>query len=375
MKSKDFSSFLFIGVLVLLGIMAFNSFNVFSIGNKINEKVDEAKELARPAKIEIITLGSSCEDCFDINSVISVLKEADLEITGEKSYLGNSKEAKELIQKHDIKKLPTIILRGEIEKANIQNFKESAGDLVFDAVSVPYEDALTNQIIGKVSATIISDKKCEMCTDFSTMVEGLKQTGVFIDSERTRDITDPGARELVDRSGIKTLPVLLLSRDFDAYTELATNLEQVGKKNADNYVLESQTPYVEVESGNIRGIVKLTMIEDVSCEECYNVEIHRQILSRFGIFVGEDEKVDINSGEGKTLIKKYDIKKIPTVVISGDVEAYPSFAQVWEQVGTIEPDNSYVFRNIEVLGEQIKYKDLDTGKISTPNTSPTPQTA
>ncbi|MBL7056371.1 hypothetical protein ISS07_05645 [Candidatus Woesearchaeota archaeon] len=368
MNSKDFSSFLFIGVLVLLGIMIFNSFNVFSIGNKINDKVDEAKELARPAKIEIITLGSSCEDCFDINSVVSVLKEADLEITGEKSLSGNSQEAKELIQKHGIEKLPTIILEGEIAKATIQSFKESNGALVFDAVAVPYENALTNEVVGKVSAIVIGDKKCAECTDFSTMIEGLKQTGVFIDSERIRDISDAGARDLVERSGIETLPVLLLSRDFDAYTELAANLEQVGQKNADYYVLEAQTPYVEVDTGKIRGLVKLTMLEDPTCVECYNVEIHRQILARFGMFVGEDEKLDISSKEGNALMDKYDIEKIPAVVISGDVEAYPSFAQVWEQVGTIETDGNYIFRNVEVLGEQIIYKDLSTGEVTSPTT-------
>ncbi len=58
------------------------------------------------------------------------------------------------------------------------------------------------------------------------------------------------------------------------------------------------------------------------------------------------------------MIAKYSVEKVPTVILGGDLEIYEGFDAVWEQVGTIEEDGSYVFRELDVLGQQIVYKDL-----------------
>ena len=75
MKKKDnLHAFLTIGIFVLLGILLFNSFFVFSVGRSLNVKIDEAKELARPAELGLIQIESSCSDCFDIDSITKTLK-------------------------------------------------------------------------------------------------------------------------------------------------------------------------------------------------------------------------------------------------------------------------------------------------------------
>jgi hypothetical protein len=89
----------------------------------------------------------------------------------------------------------------------------------------------------------------------------------------------------------------------------------------------------------------------------------------------DDRTVEVNSAEGKDLIKKYKITAVPTILLSGDLEEYENFQQVWPQVGTVEADGMHVFRE---PGEKImgSYKDLKTGKlVEAPAPAPQPAPA
>ncbi len=361
--SSNLHRLLIPGIFILVAILIFNSFYVLSIEKSLNAKIEEARELSRPAKIEIIKLESSCKECFDADAVISTLKQPGLEITGEKSLSSNSQDALKLIKKYGIEKLPNIVLTGEINKTTIQDFKQVNDALIFDAVLPPYEDAATKKIIGKVSGTIIKDASCKVCTDYNLAVQSLKQNGVFFGKEEEIDSTGAEAKELIGKFAIKKLPVLLLSNDIDAYPEISQSLIQLKSKDGTYYVIESQAPYVEAESGKLRGWAKLILLNDSSCSECYNVEIHKSVLARFGIAIEDEMQIDVNSAEGKQLIKKYGIKNVPTIVLTGDLKIYEGFNNVWKQVGTTETDGAYVFREISAMGTGMVYKDLSTNEI------------
>ena len=109
--------------------------------------------------------------------------------------------------------------------------------------------------------------------------------------------------------------------------------------------------------------IKLISLTDESCSDCYDASIHKQILSRLGLVISEEEEIDVSTENGKKLIEKYEINAVPTIIIQGDAEEYPALAQVWSQVGTVEDDGSYVFRKIEAMGRGIKYKDLTTNSV------------
>ncbi len=116
MKKEDLNKFIFAGAFVLLGIMLFNSFFVFSVGSKLGAKIEEAKELARPAELGLIKIESSCSDCFDIDEVVKVLKDSsDIEIVKEKSLLRNSENAIKIINNYGIEKLPIIVIKQKIQ--------------------------------------------------------------------------------------------------------------------------------------------------------------------------------------------------------------------------------------------------------------------
>ena len=68
----------------------------------------------------------------------------------------------------------------------------------------------------------------------------------------------------------------------------------------------------------------------------------------------------MSSDEGVALLGKYGIKKVPTMILSGDMDSYPALTGIWSQVGTVK-DGVYVFQNVEVL--QLPFKDLATGQV------------
>lgn len=111
---------------------------------------------------------------------------------------------------------------------------------------------------------------------------------------------------------------------------------------------------------------KLILLTDKSCTECYPVSIHEKILSGFNFVPQDKDKktVDYQSTEGKKLIAKYQIKLIPTIILGGDISAYPKLQQVWQQVGTVEKDGAYVFRDgVQQMNFYGAYRDLTTGQI------------
>ena len=119
-------------------------------------------------------------------------------------------------------------------------------------------------------------------------------------------------------------------------------------------------PYIEVASGNLRGQFSTTYLTDESCEDCYDVNVHMVALNNLGLTVGESSTFDVSSDQGKELLDKYSITKVPTIILSGDLSEYQGLQQVWPLVGEVTSDGSYVFTKMEEMGT---YRDLDTGEV------------
>ena len=64
--------------------------------------------------------------------------------------------------------------------------------------------------------------------------------------------------------------------------------------------------------------------------------------------------------EGQKLVARYQIKKLPTILLQGDLIENEALKQIWQGVGTIEEDNNFVFRTTELIGN---YFDLETKKV------------
>ena len=231
----------------------------------------KAKELARSAEIEITSITAvGCDSCVDINTILDAIKNQPTQINSEEQFTIDSEEGGKLAEIYQITRVPTVIVKGEVEKENVREF-------------------------------------------------------------------------------------------FETY----------GRKSEDGtLILEPKQPvYFDLAENKIVGEVSLTAISDSTCTECYDPTIHQSILkNNFGVTITKTETLDANSDQGKIYVQRYAIKELPAFLLSGDVTSYDALVKVWEQVGTVEQDGTFVFReNAKLSG--LVYKDLSTGTIVKPETT------
>src|SRR3989338_7183204 len=67
-------------------------------------------------------------------------------------------DAAQLISQYQIRRIPAVIVTGEVDKISLAEFKQSGDALVFDAPGAPYTDAESGAIVGKVTLTSIFKK-------------------------------------------------------------------------------------------------------------------------------------------------------------------------------------------------------------------------
>ena len=357
LKSVKLINFL---VIILGIVVVINLFLTFNVNSVAEVKVDEAKESARPAEIQLTIIeNSACDGCFDLDEVISGIKKNNVEVTSEETLNSNLGKTQNLIKKYNIKKIPTVLVFGEIEKSGNMGLDEADDALIFTEVKAPYFDTTSNKIAGRVSVTYINDKTCEKCSDLALFVKQLKLFGVAIVNEKVVDIKDAAA--LISKYSLDKVPALIISKELSAYEDITQNWQAAGTVEKDgSYIFrEINPPYFDLNKNKVVGLVDIIYLLDEKCEDCYDVEVHKQILTNPGGFNLEFESektIDISDDKGKELVEKYKIKGVPTVILSDDVSVY-SFAESLEQFFTVEDDGSYVFTDFQAMGD-IVYTDL-----------------
>jgi len=341
-------------------ILLINSFLIFNINSAITEP-----EKLPEIQITIIT-DSSCDICTGISDAAEQIKRSKAEITKETALDYSFGNVQEFIQKYSIKKIPAIIVTGNLDRYNNAELAKKDGFMIYEKTKAPYIDTETGKIMGAVKLTLINDKDCPQCVDLGSFAEQFRELGIAITDEKTYDVTDSEAYNLVQKYSIEKLPTLIFSSDASVYDEFIRGFPQIGTEEDDgSYVVRViPPPYITFPDNNIIGMVDVTYLTDISCTECYNVTIHRQILSNpqgFSLTLGNEKTLDVASKDGKELAAKYNITRVPTIILSDDANEYTLLAQTWQRVGTIEKDGTYVFRDLSVM--QGRYKLWPSGEI------------
>jgi len=223
----------------------------------------------------------------------------------------------------------------------------------------------TQEAPKSVDMMIITEPSCTNCFDASLYQPELERIGVTFGKVSTSERGTTTADRLIKKYGITKLPALVFSKELGTYSSVANAWSRVGTIADDgSYILQGNNPpYYEIATGKTVGLISLTYLNDSTCAECYDVTQHRQILEQFGMKVTGARVVDIASNEGKALLAQYNITDVPTVIVTGDVAAYPGFDSVWQSVGDVQ-NGAYVFKNLDALNQP--YEDLATGKVVTP---------
>lgn len=359
---KNFYELFVILLAVLFIILILNAGVTVNSNVVLGEKVEEINEFNKPVKIELNII--ECNGCSDISPVIDTIKNQNVEIVNEQNFYSGSEEAKSLINKYGIKKLPTVLIFGEIDsdKVNFNNFELINDALVLNKINAPYFDLASNKLKGAVSIIEIVDTSCEKCVGLTSIPLSFSESGVFIDNWKKHEYNSVEGREIISKFGVTQVPALLISEDIDYYEEVKKSLSQLDLiKKQGFYVMHSVIPpYRELDSNKVVGLVDLIMLKDNSCGECYDVTTNKRILQQLGVAINSENTYDINSPNGKNLISKYDIKKAPMIMLSPEANAYDLFVQAWKPVGSVEKDGWFIMRNPEKVGI---VRDLADGEI------------
>ncbi len=360
-KELNYEPIIYILSIIIVSLFIINLLFMIPLTSSIKQKFGEAEELARPANLELTIITTSCTNCFDINSIVNNIKSGNVNITKEETI--NTGDAQQLISRYNIKKLPTIIVKGELNKTTLnKTLVKSEDAFIFTNQTAPYYDTETNRVKGLVTATILNADNCANCTDINLLINQLKSGNIIINS--VINLSESNSSLLINNYGITRLPALILSKDAEEYPLIINNWNVLGTKEADgSYVLRQITPpYKDLATGKIDGLVSLTYVTDSSCIGCYDLNIHNKILNGYGLVIINKTTLDVLTNEGKVFIAKNNITLVPTITLSKESKIYPAFYQVFKQVSR-ETDDVLVFTSIELMG---KYRNLETNEIVEP---------
>lgn len=341
----------------------------------INERfsgIKDAREVlaekSRPANLEVtMVLPSNCNDCYDINLALEQLKKQNVNITNERTI--SLDDSSDLITEYNLLSLPAIIITGEANKSEqLIKFFEYNGVFVdnstalFTKIMPPYYSVESKKVVGRVSITNVIDSLCDKCKSLLIVVDSLKTAGVAIVSEKNVEYDSDEGKRLIMQNEIKAVPALIISDEIDYYTDIKEQIDDVGLvKRLNSYAMHATIPpYRNLTENKIVGLADLITLYDSSCEECYDTTINKLILQRLGVVINAEESYDVNSADGQRLVEKYNITKVPIIILSPEAFVYENFVRAWNSVGTVEDDGWFVMTHPEFLGT---YKDLSTGRV------------
>ena len=338
----------------------------------VNKNISAAKEAARPANVRIIKITTpNCQDCFNVDTAVNDFKKQNVKVEEEKTLTFDSPEASASIKEFAIKRVPAYIVSGEVSKNNLEGFVKNNGEIkdgqfVFTKVTPVFIDTETKQEVGKVIAIVLSDLSCTQCLDPRLTIDSFKKAGVKITDTNEVVWNSFKGQKLINQYKITKVPTFILSSDIDFYDNVKSSWTNLGTVEQDKtYVARNLfLPYRDLEKNQILGLVDLIYLTDSSCSECYKADaVQKPILKQgYGVGIRSERTVDVSSGEGQELISKYKITKVPTILTSPESDQYTNLKNVWKNVGTVELDGWYVFREMQQLRGVI-YKDLTTSQI------------
>ncbi len=214
-----------------------------------------------------------------------------------------------------------------------------------------------------LEVVMITDKSCTVCRPVTGFVDFLKEQNVNVIKESNIDISDGNkAQIIINKFGVKQVPFFIVTGEITKTEELENIWQSWGRIQDDTFV---QTiivpPYRDLITQEVRGEVSITYLTDESCSDCYDVMNNKKILEgSYGVSLANEKTIDVSSDEGKELIEKYKIEKVPTFFVDNEIAVYQALLSVWKDIGSIESDGMYVFRVVEQLGT---YYDLETKDI------------
>lgn len=103
--------------------------------------------------------------------------------------------------------------------------------------------------------------------------------------------------------------------------------------------------------------LRVTVIGKNDCDNCFDINLFLEALRQNDVEITATESIDYSSSEAKQLVSEYEIGKLPTLLISGDLNKNEQLAAAWPSLGRIV-DGVFVFD--QVLPP---YYDIESGEV------------
>lgn len=207
------------------------------------------------------------------------------------------------------------------------------------------------------SAEIIVLNGCKECFDINKIIQSLEDQGnLDIKDIKNLNYDSKEGKSIIKKYEVKKIPALILkSRKIEEINiGVPENIISKGK----NYILFEETaPYLDLNSGEVKGVVNFVEIRDGSCVDCGSFSSFVKNIESAGIVKENYEIIDSSSEKGKRLIDEKNINFLPSLLISKDVKEY------WWIFSSIK-NNAVEYEDYYLITSRVyPYKDLASREI------------
>jgi len=213
----------------------------------------------------------------------------------------------------------------------------------------------------KLSFVVVAPEKekCEKCFDAQKVIDIIKVShNTKISIKKTLNPKSSDYLNIIKKYDIKNLPALLVSGDIDDERILGAWKSFDGKKVDGRIVIQNLIPFYDIEEKRTKGLVDVILLKDSKCVDCFDEGGYLNMLERRGMVVKNSRTYDVSSKEGSSLVSKYSITKIPTMILSSGASDYADFIKSWKDVGTKENDGWFVLREVQRIANGLTFKKI-----------------
>ena len=317
----------------------------------------------------VLITAPNCDKCNQIDLLLlnqtraEVMKSPGATVGSANTIDPSSSEAQALISHYNITLLPSLLVSSQsgFTSQDMDTWKaqigsvESDGSLVQRLIYPPYYNLTDSSYHGFVASIAISASGCPECMNASQFADSLEQSSAIqmvFSNKTVLDENSSQAQALIAKYNITELPALFLSLDASAYP-VYQQIRAMGQEKDGWFILRDvHPPYQDLaRNHSIRGHVGLIQIVNRSCADCVSADTLSDFYANnAAVDLVNQTTYDANSTEAATLIKKYNLTFLPSVMFSPEISVYPHFGQIWtSQNNTIEPDGWFVFRAYPLL--------------------------
>ncbi|MEM4598470.1 MAG: hypothetical protein QW400_02165 [Candidatus Diapherotrites archaeon] len=329
----------------------------------------EASVKEKKGQIELIEITlHDCNGCLNFDYLKAQLKDMNI-IVDEKTIYYPSEDAQKIIEQYSVKTLPTIIVKGDFKDIEVFRNWSSFGrilsdTLVFDNNIPVYYDLTAGRFVGAVKIIELIDGSCQECVEPITFLSALTASaGINVVDFKRVDVNSDEGKELAKRHYIEFVPALIFSKEISDYN--IGDFSAYGTFGPDGsfVVREKFPPYKDLKSGEVKGVLHVTMVEHSSCWACQGAkEMLAFLRGNLGLSFKNVLVYDINSNEARALMKNYSIGYLPAALVFGDTAEYKLFSEHWPKLGVVFKDGIYMFDNYKLLGPGY-YFDVNNEQI------------